>query len=154
MYLHVDPYYIALQKLKATCMYVCAVLTLYLVIIYSHNIWLGNKRVAVHFGGLVILFKLKHEISAEFIPVNQAIRCDINLQYTMWCNKIGTKHSDKLKGAQGITCSTWGVYKTWTLVHGPTLWPGPETGSLKIWTRSMDPLFLLPLKILLVNNNN
>ena len=78
--------------------------------VYSHNIWLGNKCVAVYFGGLVILFKLKHKISAEFIPVDQAIRCDINLQSTMWCNKISSKHSDisqrEPKVHVCITCST------------------------------------------------
>ena len=30
------------------------------------------------------------------------------------------------------------------LVHGPPPW----TGSMKIWTGSMDPLFLLPLKLI------
>lgn len=36
------------------------VIVQYLVMLDSHNIWLGNKCVAVYFGGLVILFKLKH----------------------------------------------------------------------------------------------
>ena len=63
----------------------------YLVMLYSHNIWLRNECVAVYFGGLVILFKLKHKISAEFIPVNQAIRCNIDLQSTSGVsNKINT----------------------------------------------------------------
>lgn len=79
-------------------MYVCVVLILYFVIIYFYNIWFGNKRVVVYFGGLVIFFKLKYEISVEFILVNQVIRCDINLQFIMWCNKIGIYYSDKLKG--------------------------------------------------------
>ena len=30
----------------------------------------------------------------------------------------------------------------------PLRGPGPWTGSIKIWTGSMDPLFLLPLKLL------
>ena len=37
-----------------------------------------------------------------------------------------------------------GKNKTWT--------PGPCTGSIKIWTRSMDRLFLLPLNILSCSN--
>ena len=30
----------------------------------------------------------------------------------------------------------------------PLRGPGPRTGSIKIWTESMDPQFLLPLKLL------
>ena len=43
-----------------------------------------------------------------------------------------------------IMMKFWGKYKTWT--------PGPCTGSIKIWNWSMDPLFLLPLKILSCSN--
>ena len=34
----------------------------------------------------------------------------------------------------------------------PLCWPGPWTGSIKIWSGSMDPLFLLALKIVVIKD--